>query len=298
MTNQSPPPPPPPPAAPPPPPAPAPAEPPAFLAGLDDAARDHIAKSGYKADTAEDLILGLTTANIAANAKLGRPQDQLLIKPSGDFAENRDGYLAAARAIGAPEDKAGYGEAPAIEGLQFKDGMWDKMTDLFVANGVQTWQVPGVLQGIGELVKGQMPETKTPEQLQQEGTDALVGEVGQAKADQMIADTKALLKHKGDAGFVEFLVEKGLANDPRAAKFLSGIMADYKESGLIAPQDGQGQGAQVMSKGQAAEAIRQLEADPQFMKQYQGRNEPGHAEAVKKMTGLMALAHPPAQPTQ
>lgn len=291
--------PPPPPAAPPPPPAPAPApaaEPPAFLAGLDDAARAHIEKNGYKTDTPENLIQHLVTADMAAVSKLGRPQDQLLVKPSGDFAENKDSYMAAARAMGMPEEKSGYGEAPAMDGLEFRDGVWDKMTDLFLENGVMTWQVPGVLQGVAELVKGQQAEAKTPAQLAQEGTDALVGEVGQAKAEAILADSKALLEMKGDADLVKELEETGLGNNPRVAKFLAKVMADYKESGLAGDRDGQDGGKPLMTPAQAQAKIEELERDPQFTKQLMNKTDPGHAQAVARRSQLYALANPETKP--
>ncbi len=266
---------------------------PEWLTSLGEDAMAHIEKNNYSTESQDELLKTLVTSDIGAMAKLGRPQGDLIIKPSGEFAENKDEYMAVMRGLGAPENKDGYGDAPAIEGLEFKDGQWGKLTEKLAENGVPPFMVEGVLQGVGEMVREQMAEAagKTPDELAQEGTDALIGELGKAKAEETIKAAKGFLKQKGDEGFIAHLEESGLGNDPRMMKFLAGIAADYKESGLIKNPDSDDGGAKTLSKAQAQEQIRQLEADPNFMKQLQNRADPNHKAAVKKRNDLYELAH-------
>jgi len=265
-----------------------------WLTSLKPEWREHIEKNKYPTDDQNTLMETLLISDVGAMNKLGRPQSDLIIKPNGTFEENRDAYLQGMRAFGAPEDKAGYGEAPTIEGMEFKDGMWDGLTAAFADIGVPEFMVKPVLEKVGELVKGQVEgaaaDVKTPEQLKQEGIDALAGEVGQAKAMQMLDDATTLLKSReGGVEFAQYLDEKGLGNDPRMAKFLSGIMADYKESGIHL-EPGQSGDAPVMSKQQAAAELDKLEADPSFKKRLMDRTDPGHKAAVDKRAELAAIA--------
>lgn len=295
----SPPPPPPPPPAAPPPPPPAAAAPAAagteWLSTLSEDKRNHIAKNGYGTTSQAELIEHLLDSDIGAIKKLGRPASDLIIKPSGDFAENKPAYLDSLRTMGAPAEASGYGDAPAVEGLTFKDGVWKGLTEAFTAEGVLPGQVPGLVAAVAELVKveqaaGAVPE-KTAEQLTAEHNDALAGKVGAAKAAALTADARTVLGAKADPEFITYLEEKGLGNDPRMTQFLANIAADYKESGFKLEPGSQG-GAAAMSPAQAGEELRKLEGDPAFKAQLNNRADPNHAAAVKKRVELAALANP------
>lgn len=292
-----PPPPPPPPAAPPPPPpaTPAVAVGAEWLSTLSADKRDHITKNGYGTTSQAELIEHLLDSDIGAIKKLGRPSSELLIKPSGDFAENKPAYLESLRTMGAPAEGAGYGDAPAVEGMEFKDGVWSKMTEAFAAEGILPGQVPALVAAVAELVKGEQAagaaDAKTPEQLIAGHNDALVGKVGAGKAAEMTADARTVMAAKGDPEFVAYLEETGLGNDPRMTGFLAKIAADYKESGFKLEPGSQG-GTAAMSAAQAGEELRKLEGDPAFVKQLNNRADPNHAAAVKKRVELSALANP------
>lgn len=266
---------------------------PEWMTGLSDDDRAHISKNGYGAESPEQLIQHLLVSDRAAMSKLGRPQDELIVKPNGEYAENRDGYLDAMRALGAPDEASGYGEAPTFDGLTFKPEAWSKLTESFAANGVPGFLVAPVLESVAEIVKaeGADGDTRTPAQKMEAGYDAMVGEVGKAKADQMIGQTQTLLKAKGDAGFAEFLEETGYGNDPRFLKFMAKISADYDESGMIGDERGDGGGAATMSKAQAQEELRKLENDPQAGMDLTDKRRPGHNAAVAKRVELSKIAY-------
>jgi len=266
---------------------------PEFMQSLTDDDRAHIEKNGYGTASAEELTRHLLDSDIGAIKKLGRPASELIIKPSGEYAENKDAFLDVLRGLGAPESAEGYGEAPVMDGLAFKDGMWGKMTEMFAANGVPQFMVGPVLEGVADLVKAEAGETQSPEDLakqrETEGMDALTGELGAAKAKAMVKDGTHLLEQKAEAEFVEYLAETGLGSDPRLIKFLGKVSADYAESGLIAERDGQGQGGGVLSKSAATEKLAALERDPGFLKQLNTKSDPNHATAVKQRVDLMGI---------
>ncbi|WP_350170776.1 hypothetical protein [Hyphomonas sp.] len=298
-TPGSPPPPPPPPPAAPPPPPPAAAAPAAaeteWLTTLSADKREHISKNGYGTTSQAELIEHLLDSDIGAIKKLGRPASDLLIKPTGDFAENKPAYLESLRTMGAPAEASGYGDAPAIEGMTFKDGVWQGLTEAFTAEGVLPGQVPGLVAAVAELVKSEQAAggagQKTGEQLTAEHNDALTGKVGAAQAAALTADARSVLAAKGDADFIAYLDESGMGNDPRMTQFLAKIASDYKESGFKLEPGSQG-GAPTMSTAQAGEELRKLEGNPSFMKQLNDRSDPNHAAAVKKRVELSALANP------
>ena len=268
-----------------------PVTPPDFTALIETLAPEHkahIEKAGYK-----DLA-SLVNTDIAAQQRLGRNPADLLVKPTGTFEDNPDGYLEVMRTLGAPADKSGYGDPPQLEGLEFKEGMWDGLTDLFAKAGVMPFMVPTVMQGVAEMVKGQMGEQKAPEAIAKErfdaGMDALRGAHG-AKADALVADAKALIGQKDKSGeFAAFLDESGWGSDPRFVAIMAAIQGDYAESGLI-DRDGGTPPGDVMTKSQALEKIAELERDPDFMKSLQNSGDPNHKQAVAKREQLYKLAY-------
>lgn len=286
--NASPPPPPPPPPA-----SPAPQAGAEWLEKMPEAYREHITKNGYTTEDKDTLLETLLISDIGALKKLGRPASDLIIKPAGEFGENKDAYISAMRQFGAPEDGKGYGDAPALDGLQFKDGMWDKFAETLASNGVPKFLVEPVLQGMSEMIKEQVAAgagpQKTPQELAAEHTDALVGEVGEAKATALTADARAFLAAKGEAGFMSYLDETGLGNDPRATKFLAGLMKDYKEAGITLEAGNTNQQS-GMNAAQAKAKLAQLEGDPNFKAQLTDRNNANHKWAVEERVRLMGIA--------
>lgn len=261
-----------------------------WVAGLGDDDKAYIEKNGYSD------FSHLLASDKGAMAKLGRPATELLIKPKGDYSdETKDSYLEVMRALGAPAEKTGYGEAPKLDGLEFKDGAWDKLTDVFTSAGVPPFMVAPVLVGVAEIVKGELGAQKAPEVVAQERFDAGMAKLKEthgAKADTLVADVKALIGVKDKEGsFAAFLEESGFGSDPRFINFLSSIEADYKESGLL-ERDGARSDPSVMTPEQAREELRKLEADEGFNKQLMTANDPNHAQAVKRRNDLAALAYP------
>lgn len=248
----------------------------------------YLDKNGYKD------FNHLLAADKGAMAKLGRPATDLIVKPSGEFAENKDQYLDALRALGAPAEAAGYGEAPKLDGLEFKDGAWGKLTAIFTENGVPPFMVGSVLAGVAEVVKGELGQQKAPEVIAQERMDAGMAKLKElhgAKADAMIEGAKTLMKAKGDDDLIAFLEESGFGSDPRFITFMDKINADYAESGLI-NRDGGATNGGGMTPEAAREELRKLEADQGFMKQLNNRNDPNHKQAVDRRLQLIAAANP------
>lgn len=249
----------------------------------------YIDKNGYKD------FSHLLAADKGAIAKLGRPATDLIVKPTGDFAENKDAYLDAMRALGAPADPKGYGEAPKLDGLGFKDGAWDKLTAVFTENGVPPFMVGSVLPAIAEIVKAELGNDKSPEVLAQErqaaGMEALRKEFG-AETDAKVESAKALLKAKpGGDDFITWLEETGAGSHPAFIKWMDKINADYAESGLLS-RDGGGRDGGAMTPAEAKEELRKLEADPGFMKQLNNRGDANHKQAVDRRLELIALSNP------
>lgn len=254
-----------------------------WVGTLADDQKAFIEKNGYKD------FSNLLSSDMAAMQKLGVPATDLIVKPKAAFAEDPAPYVAAMRALGAPEDAKGYGEAPALDGLTFKDGAWDKLTGVFAQAGVPPFLIEPVLKGVSEIVKAEMGG-EAPEVRMQNGLDALKGAFG-AKADAMLASAKVMLEQKADPGFVSFLEETGYGNDPRLVEFLSKIHADYAESGLLDHNSGLG-GKNQLTPEQAREELRKLEADQGFMGQLNNKTDPNHRQAVDRRLELIKLANP------
>lgn len=270
------------------------AAPPQWLSDMGSEAVEHVTKNGYSTESEGDLMKALMVSDIGAMSKLGRPQSDLLIKPSGEFAENKDAYIGVMRELGAPEDGKGYGDAPALEGLTFKDGMWEKFSGKLAETGVPPFLVQPVLEGVAELLKDEIAANDDTSDdavaaRRTENMDVLVGELGQAKADAAVGDAKLLLQQKGGEALAQKLEESRFGNDPDFIKFFAAIMADYKESGLIKTEVTKDK-TTAMSKAEAQQELAKLEGDRQFMAQLNNRRDPNHAQAVKRRTELAEIA--------
>lgn len=319
---------PPPPPPPPPPPQPAPnGDGKKFYEGWDPAVVAHIESSKYpdaQAIAAADMN-ARKLIGVPHDQLIKRPAQGFDVDPKPHIAALRV-LGAPEKPDGYPADKL---FAP-VEGLgQLDAGVQKTVADKFTELGVLPWQAQGLMSMFGELTKAQkatLDATTQAAETERTGRlDAYKAERGAnfakdvqgarsiiAKFDRPLQGDAETLKAQGklrvDASgvimtdkdgkaipqgeFEHWLNTSGQHSDPMTIRFLAQIAERFSPSEFTpdggAPND---QPGGSLSKAQAAEELRKLEADGGFMRQLNTRADPGHKAAVDRRLELLKIAN-------
>lgn len=120
--------------------------------------------------------------------------------------------------------------------------------------------------------------------------DALQVEVGKLKSEwgaafaQKLAEAQSALSHFADKETIEHMEKTGLVNDIKLVKLFAKVSEVLKEDGII-KEAGAGSGAMTPAAArQASDVIIRDMNHP-----YYHKDHPGHAAAVREVTGLFAM---------
>jgi hypothetical protein len=314
---------------PPPPPPPPPGPPPPngdWYKGAPEDVRAYVDRNKFP-DVVAALQSGMNAEKmigVPADQVIRRPSSGFDVDPKPHVAALRvlgapeKGEAYAADKLFAPVD--GLGQIPA--------DTQKAVTTKFAELGILPWQAQGLMSMFTDMSKAQKTTmdaaTAAIETERQGRLDAYKATLGGkfeptvksaraliAKFDKPIAGEAEALKAKGhlrtDANGVilqdkdgrpipkgeleAWLDETGAGSDPRMIDYLARIAERFDPSGLTSDPGRNLDQPGAMSKAQAQEELRKLDADQGFQKQLTTRGDPGHKAAVDKRTELLRIAH-------
>lgn len=222
----------------------------------------------------------LAKSYVSAQKMIG--QNRLPAPEAGWKPEQWDNFY---KTLGRPEKPDGYKLADTVkfpDGMVIDDAKKARAFERFHKSGLLPNQVNDVMGFYAEvLTEASTAEATAKQQAHANGIAELKKEFGD-KLDGVVAMAKAVISSSGDDAFTEFLETSGLANDPRMVRFLHKIAQAVGEDTLRG-------GRPIIPEGDSAMAQKKLDtlyADQEFMKAYNTRSHPGHADAVNMVLHL------------
>ncbi len=230
----------------------------------------------------------LATSYLNAQKLLGHPVDRLTVLPAANDAE---GLAALHAKLGRPEKPEGYTFTPPKGAPAIDPALQTAFAGAAHAAGLSDSQAQALFGWYNTELGGRVAAAAEGAKVAQEkATAALKAEWGTAY-DQNLGLARAALNHYGDADLRAYLEETRTGDDPRMLKAFAKLGRQLSEDGVIGRSPTTGMGK---SPAEARQEIASLQTDPAFMKQYQGKNAPGHTEAMARMTALYEQAYPSA----
>lgn len=216
----------------------------------------------------------------------GDARSQLVKLPDGtaDDAAWQDYYNRV-----RPEKPGNYEfKAELPEGMQVDGSLQEAFRDAAHKHGLTKRQAESIFADVLELQTKQF-STATAEaeknlfQLNQQ----LKQEWGAAYEHKMDNINNALDKYTTPE-LIDLLHATGLNTHPAMARFLDAVVKDLGE-GTVAVKNNGATGEAVLTPGEAAAMIAQLQSDKEFMQAYLTKQHPGHEVAMAKMSNLYKL---------
>ena len=191
----------------------------------------------------------------------------------------------------APEDPSEY-QLPEISedsnyqpNEEFADGFKQKAHEL----GLTPTQVKDLfgwyVEEVGETEIGMAQERA--EQFRTQSEEQLKKEFGNA-FDEKVGHAVNAVREFGGEELQEVLDQTGLGNHPAIVKAFAEIGRNLAEDTV----GGSSKGDFGKTPEQAQSEIKQLRQDTEFWTKYTDRGQPGHKEAVEKMSNLYRDAYP------
>ena len=190
-----------------------------------------------------------------------------------------------------PEDPSGYELPQLAEDAQFQPN--EEFTTEFKQKaqelGLTPSQVKGLygwyVEGVGEKEIGQQQERA--EQFRTQAEQTLKKEFGNAYEEKIKHATNAVRQFGGDE-LADVLDSTGLGDHPAIVKAFAEVGRNLAEDTI----GGSAKGDFGKTPEQAESEIKSLRQDTEFWKKYTDKRQPGHKEAVEKMTELYKDAYP------
>ena len=197
--------------------------------------------------------------------------------------------------LGRPEKSSLYdfGERPALpDGLEYDEGFETAYKDLAFKAGLTSQQAKTIFDGYHEYIQTKSSsEGENAAAQSAEWVNSLKKEFGKAYNERIELASRAVDTY-GDGQLKEWLDNSGMGNNPMMVKLFAKIGEGIAEGRSDSAQ----QRGFIMTPDQAKQEIARYNRDQTFMSAYQNGDNPGHAEAVKKMDSLFKLAYPDETP--
>lgn len=198
--------------------------------------------------------------------------------------------------LGRPESPDKYGFKPPEElpeGYSVQEELVKEFSEQAHKHGLTTAQAKHLFDWfVGKQASEYQAFNEHLSTSQQEAVDSLKQEWGRAFDERVGLAKQAVAKFGGDE-LKTYLDESGLGNHPSLIKAFAEVGKLLKEDG--APP-GSGSTSFTMSAEEARMEIAQLQANKEFMQQYNNDMNPGHKEAVERMQKLFKHAYPSDEP--
>lgn len=199
--------------------------------------------------------------------------------------------------LGRPETSNLYdfGERPALpDGLEYDEGFETQYKELAYKAGLNPNQAKAIYDGYHEYIQSKSSSEGENTAAQTSAwVDSLKKEFGKAYNERVELASRAVDTY-GDGDLKEWLDNSGMGNNPMMVKLFAKIGEGLAEGRSDSVQDR----GFIMTPDQAKQEIARYNRDQTFMSAYQSGDNPGHAEAVKKMDSLFKLAYPDETPIQ
>ena len=197
--------------------------------------------------------------------------------------------------LGRPEKSSLYdfGERPALpDGLEYDEGFETAYKDLAFKAGLTSQQAKTIFDGYHEYIQSKSTlEGENTAAQSAAWVESLKKEFGKAYNERVELASRAVDTY-GDGDLKEWLDNSGMGNNPMMVKLFAKIGEGIAEGRSDSVQDR----GFIMTPDQAKQEIARYNRDQTFMSAYQNGDNPGHAEAVKKMDSLFKLAYPDETP--
>lgn len=264
--------------------------------GGDTVVPDGTGEASWRDSLGEDLrdnpslkdikdISGLAKGYVHAQKALGNN----VAVPGKDATDEEWGSFF--NKAGRPEtaDKYNFDGVESPEGVGVDEGLQAKFTEQAHAMGLSQRQAAGMFgwyQGLmGEKIANDAEVWKAG---MESAASELKKEYG-AAYDERLQQASAAAKEFGGPELMSILEESGLGNNPTMIRALAKIGQAMANDELFGA--GQETGAGRNTPAEANAEINRLQADPAFFKAYTNADDPGHADALAKMTKLFEEAN-------
>ena len=186
-----------------------------------------------------------------------------------------------------------FGERPALpDGLEYDEGFETAYKDLAFKAGLTSQQAKTIFDGYHEYIQSKSTlEGENTAAQSAAWVESLKKEFGKAYNERVELASRAVDTY-GDGDLKEWLDNSGMGNSPMMVKLFAKIGEGLAEGRSDSVQDR----GFIMTPDQAKQEIARYNRDQTFMSAYQNGDNPGHAEAVKKMDSLFKLAYPDETP--
>lgn len=226
-------------------------------------------------------VPAMAKALVSAQKMVGA--DKIAIPSAGDA----EAWGKVYDRLGRPKNGDAYDLAPPA-GFSTDDGMIAGYRETAHGLGLSAEQAKGLFDwfmgaegarhgGIHEQLAAMMRDNEM----------TLRREWGAAYDDKIALASAAVHALLGDGGVGE-LNANGYGTDP----FVLRLLAEVGERVVEGRVDGEGPRSLGRSPGEARNEIARLQGDQDFIRSYQDRTHPDHADAVARMSGLYQQAYP------
>lgn len=251
---------------------------PQYKAGLPAEFQNHPALADIK-----DLG-GLAKSYIHAQTMLG--SDKVVLPKADAGAEAWSEFYGK---LGRPSEANGYTfEVKLPDGFDRSILRENDIKSMFHKAGLTKTQANTLFNDYVADVLAQQQSLNSEAQSRLEAGLASLKKEWGINYDANAAIAKQAMKHFGGEEINAFLDETGFDQDPRVIKLFAQIGQALRED--TAFRNGAGAFTQDTTSAQAE--IGRLQQDREFMKAYYSSDDPGHANAVKRMEGLYKQAYP------
>lgn len=211
--------------------------------------------------------------------------------------DDKEGWTALYRALGAPETVDGYG-------IQMPEGSTDadkaafaELAGEMLAVGVTPAQFAPVIAKFGQVLLNYEEQRVAMADQQAEADKRMIGELFGEREPILKKDIGGLIREAfaGDedpSKAIAALDEKRWGGDPYMMRLLAHVVDKMAEPGGLPGGQPRTAGDGVLTPYAAQGKLAELHADPAKMKAMKDRNDPQHKTVIAERNNLLKMAYP------
>jgi hypothetical protein len=276
-----------------------------------------MSEAATAAPAAPEMLAGAPAASAATTPPAADPREWLpaefrtdsAFEPFQDITQLAKSYRDTAKMVGAdkntllrlPKDpdapewadvwaKLGRPETPDAYKFEGEVGLSEEQAAAFRAQAHALGLPQRQAEGILKFHAAQQAAAR--EQLQTLGVNSLTEEWGAAFDDRVKVAVKAAELYGGPE-LMQVLKDTGLGYHPAIVRAFAKVGMEITEPGELRGGSGGQRTGGRLAPAEAQAEIGKLYQSAEFTKAYYDRDNPGHAEAVRRMEALAEQAHPP-----
>ncbi len=228
----------------------------------------------------------LAKAYLHGQKLIGRDPTTVLALPAAN--DDNAAWDAVYARLGRPDKPDGY-QLADVAGFQADAALRDKFLDTAHKAGLSARQANALYAWYGQAnVEAAAASAAQQRAAGQAAVTALRQEWGQA-FDEKTLDARTAVRHYGGDALVALLDQSGLGDNPVLARAFAQAGAALREAKIVGGESGQ----RSFSPAEARQQINTLQADKAFVEAYRDPRNPGHKDAVARMSALYGAAFPP-----